>query len=108
MGGLFDDIFDDGDFEIASEEEIDDAPDDWNDGPDRQRGATWDTGRQPDIWNALKIRTQTGWPPLWNADEPWTTSDDSCDRECDPVDDYGDCQDNTAKQDNFKVDDFFS
>ena len=92
MGGLFDDIFDDSDFEIGPEveEELELDEDDWNDGPDRQRGATWNTGQKPDIWN---------------ADEPWTTSDDNCDSDCDPTSDCGGCQD---KKPGFEVDDFFS
>ena len=92
MGGLFDDIFDDGDFEIAPEEVLELEEDDWGVGPQRQKCATWDTGRKPYIWN---------------ADEPWTTSDDSCDDECDPASDCGACQDNTSKQGSFDAYDFF-
>lgn len=85
MGGLFDDIFDDADFEIRDEEVVDESLDeeaDWDTG--RGGGTTWDTGRKPDIWN---------------ADEPWTCDDDKCD-----ADDCG----GTCGQEDFKVDDFFS
>lgn len=87
MGGIFDDIFDDDDFEIASEEEIDESfeevptsPDDWGTGG----GATWDTGQKQDIWN---------------ADEPWSCDDD------DGCDGCGDCD---PKQQGFDVDGFFN
>ena len=91
MGGLFDDIFDDGDFEIASEEVIDDAkdePDDWGTG---RRDAAWDTGRKPDVWN---------------ADEPWTTASDylDCDDDCDPAADCDSCKGNSSPA----MDDFFN
>lgn len=92
--GLFGDIFDDDDFEISSEEEEielefeeDTDMDDWGTQPKKSRGTTWDTGQKPDIWN---------------ADEPWT-----CDDDCDPTSDCGDCGPDTAKK-SFDVDDFFS
>jgi hypothetical protein len=98
MGGLFDDIFDDGDFEIASEEVKEDTkdepdkenmtPDDWGTG---RRDATWDTGRKPDVWN---------------ADEPWTTASDDldCDDDCDPAADCDSCKGNSSPT----MDDFFN
>jgi len=89
--GLFGDIFEDDDFEISSEEEeieleLEEDIDDWGT-PKKSRGATWDTGNKPDIWN---------------ADEPWT-----CDDDCDPKCVGGDCGPDTAKK-SFDVDDFFS
>jgi len=78
MGGLFDDIFDDADFEIRDEEVIDEDEDDWDTG-----GTVWDTGRKPDVWN---------------ADEPWTCDDDKCD-----ADDCG----GACDQQDFDVDDWF-
>lgn len=91
--GLFGDIFEDDDFEISSEEEeielefeVVDKDDEWFDGK-KQKGATWDTGRKPDIWN---------------ADEPWT-----CDDDCDPKSDCGGCSSDSSKK-NFDMDDFFS
>lgn len=91
MGGLFDDIFDDGDFEIASEEVIDDSKDEFDDdwGAGAGPGATWDTGRKPDVWN---------------ADEPWTTASDDCDDDCDPTADCDSCKGNSSST----MDDFFN
>jgi hypothetical protein len=75
--GIFDDIFNDEDFEIKDEEElVDDSPDPappsdtWGEVSDPS--GNWDTGKQQD---------------LWNTDEPWTCDD------CDPKADCSDCQD---------------
>ena len=87
MGGLFDDIFDDDDFEIKGEEVLDDGPeeDDWFPRPPKASGKIWDTGQKPDIWN---------------ADEPWT-----CDSDCDPNSDCGACG---PQKPGFDIDDFFN
>ena len=81
MGGLFDDIFDDGDFEISSDkdeldmEETEELNDDWN---DVRKDSVWDTGQKQD---------------LWNADEPWT-----CHSDCDP----------SSDKQEFDMEDYFS
>ena len=90
MGGLFDDIFDDDDFEIKGEEVLDESldekDDEWFPEPKSGNGKTWDTGQKPDVWN---------------ADEPWT-----CDDDCDPASDCGGCGSGPSKP-GFDVDDFF-
>ena len=88
--GLFGDIFDDDDFEISSEEEEIELPEDEDNWvtPRKSRGATWDTGNKPDIWN---------------ADEPWTCDDDCADSTCD-----GGCGTSEPPKPGFDVDDFFS
>jgi len=57
MGGLFDDIFGDEDFEIKDEEEVEveeSVEEDWSSG-------LWDTGQQQD---------------LWDCDEPWVCEEE--------------------------------
>lgn len=77
MGGIFDDIFSDEDFEIKDEEikEIEDI--DWSpeDEPEKanphKSDAIWNTGNKQDIWT---------------SDDPWT-----CDDDCDAKSDCSNC-----------------
>lgn len=101
MGGLFDDIFDDDDFEIAGEvEEEIELDDEWfGDNKDQQKGASWNTGQKQDLWDA-------------NDDDVWTSSDcdDDCDTNCDSCDTGQDDKPDIgpASKPGFDIDDFFS